>query len=255
MSHSSFTRVHIRLMTEADVPLGMRLKASNGWNQTEADWHRYLGLQPDGCFVAMLGGTPVGTLTTCLFGPVAWIAMVLVDAAYRGRGVGKALMRHALDFLESQGVRSIRLDATVLGQPLYEKLGFVAEYTLHRYEGTLQPGNAVAGVEPFSTDDVDALVRLDQFVTRTDRRKLLAQLVNEFPEASRVVRRSERLEGFCLARPGTRALHIGPCLATGSSGHRLLEDARRRYGGNHVFLDIPVEHQAAARWAEASGLT
>src|SRR5437899_7867264 len=92
--------VQIRLMTGADLPLGMRLKAANGWNQTEADWRRYLDLQPDGCFVAMLDGKPVGTLTTCVFGPVGWIAMVLVDAEYRGRGVGTTLMRHALTYLE-----------------------------------------------------------------------------------------------------------------------------------------------------------
>src|SRR5439155_11821304 len=59
--------IHIRLMTQTDLPLGMRLKTANGWNQTEADWRRYLDLQPDGCFVAMLDGTPVGTLTSCIF--------------------------------------------------------------------------------------------------------------------------------------------------------------------------------------------
>src|SRR5947209_18008666 len=53
--------IHIRLMAEADLPFGMRLKAANGWNQTEADWRRYLELQPDGCFLAELDGKPVGT--------------------------------------------------------------------------------------------------------------------------------------------------------------------------------------------------
>src|SRR5438105_1328482 len=168
----------VRLMTEADVPLGMRLKAANGWNQTEADWRRYLELQPDGCFVAALDGAPVGTLTSCIFGPVAWIAMVLVAAEHRGRGLGKALMRHALEFLEGQGVRTVRLDATPLGQPLYEKLGFGAEYTLHRYEGTLPPAGAVAGVEPLRADQIEEVCRLDQAVTSTDRRKLLQRLMS-----------------------------------------------------------------------------
>src|SRR5271166_6332252 len=81
--------MHIRLMTAADVPLGMRLKQQNGWNQLEADWVRALDLQPDGCFVAELDGTPVGTVTTCIFGAVAWIAMMLVEETMRGRGLGK----------------------------------------------------------------------------------------------------------------------------------------------------------------------
>ena len=124
--------MRIRPMTGADLPLGMRLKAQAGWNQTEADWRRFLHLQPDGCFVAELDGTAVGTTAAFVFGPVAWVAMVLVDEAVRGRGVGTALMRHALAFLDGRGVRSVRLDATPLGRPIYEKLGFVAEYKIGR---------------------------------------------------------------------------------------------------------------------------
>ena len=174
--------IQVRIMTEANVPLGMRLKAANGWNQTEADWRRYLGMQPDGCFVAELDGKPVGTVTTCVFGPVAWIAMVLVDADHRGRGVGKALMGHALDFLERQGVRSVRLDATPLGQPLYEKQGFVAEYALLRYEGVLPHGKEMANVEPLLPDHLENALLLDRAVTQTDRRKLLQRWRASFPK-------------------------------------------------------------------------
>src|SRR5438270_10324239 len=98
-------------MTAADVPLGLRLRGQAGWNQTEADWRRFLRLQPDGCFVAELDGAPAGTTAAFVFGPVAWVAMVLVDEAVRGRGVGTALMRHALALLDGRGVRSVRLDA------------------------------------------------------------------------------------------------------------------------------------------------
>src|SRR5439155_20889733 len=122
--------IRVRRMTAPDVSLGMRLKEQAGWNQTEADWRRCLDLEPDGCFVAEFDAVAVGTTTTCIFGTVAWIAMVLVDSAMRGRGVGKALMNRALEYLDASGVRSVRLDATPLGQPLYEKLGFVEQFQL-----------------------------------------------------------------------------------------------------------------------------
>src|SRR5437764_6600293 len=98
--------LHIRVMSAADIPFGMRLKQQAGWNQLEADWRRYLDLQPDGCFVAELDGQPVGTAATSLFGSVAWIALVLVDNAVRGRGIGTALMERALAFLDQRGVRT-----------------------------------------------------------------------------------------------------------------------------------------------------
>src|SRR5712692_11935001 len=106
--------ISIRRMTAADIPFGMGLKEQAGWNQTEADWQRCLELEPAGCFVAELDGTPVGTTTTCIFGPVAWVAMVLVEAAFRNRGIGTTLMRYALAFLDERGVRTVRLDATPL---------------------------------------------------------------------------------------------------------------------------------------------
>src|SRR5258708_10966154 len=85
----------IRLMTEADLPLGMRLKALNGWSQTEADWRRYLELQPDGCFVAGLDGEPVGTLTTCIFGTVGWIMGVFVDRRHARAAVTGVIVMHS----------------------------------------------------------------------------------------------------------------------------------------------------------------
>src|SRR5262245_45326262 len=157
-------------MTAADVPLGMRLKQQAGWNQTEADWRRFLDLEPDGCFVAELDGAAVGTTTTCTFGPVAWVAMVLVDTAVRGRGVGTALMRHALAYLDGRGVRTVRLDATPLGQPIYEKLGFAPQFQLARYEGVLPPSDVqkdLLKATPARTEDFEELLRYDQNVTST----------------------------------------------------------------------------------------
>ena len=46
--------MQIRTMTYADIPLGMKLSAQNGWNQLEADWRRQFDLEPAGGFVAEL---------------------------------------------------------------------------------------------------------------------------------------------------------------------------------------------------------
>jgi GNAT superfamily N-acetyltransferase len=245
--------IHIRVMTEADIPLGMRLKEENGWNQTEADWHRYLDLQPDGCFVAMLDDEPVGTTTTCVFGAVAWVAMVLVDANCRRRGVGRELMCHALEFLDRQGVACVRLQATLLGQPLYEKLGFVPDYLLHRYEGVLPSAEEQAEVVPLREEDTEGVLLLDREVTCSDRRKLLLRLLNEFPDSVRVARGVANVNGFIATRPGARALQIGPCLATTAAGHRLLQHVQHQHGGTHAFIDIPEANEPAIDWAEDIG--
>lgn len=243
--------IHFRLMTPRDVPLGMRLKDQAGWNQTEADWQRCLHLQPDGCFVAERDGVAVGTVTTCIFGPIAWIAMVLVDAAFRGQGIGRTLLDRALAFLDCRGVSTMRLDATPLGRPLYEKRGFVEEYTLTRFEGVARhvgfPANprdklAVAAMRP---EHQERVIRFDRQVTGTDRAKLLRHLYSEAPVEWMLAIRGEELLGFSAARAGSRAWQIGPCLATAEAGRLLLADALARRAGQRVFLDVPAENRAA----------
>jgi GNAT superfamily N-acetyltransferase len=247
--------IHIRVMTDQDLPFVLHLRAQAGWNQLETDLRRFLDLEPDGCFVAELDGQPAGTTTTCVFGPVAWVAMVLVEQSLRGRGLGTALMEHALVYLEQRGVPTIRLDATPLGQPVYEKLGFVAEYSLARFQGTLPSSAPAADVEPVGAPHLEDVAQLDQEVTGTDRRKLLFRLFEERPEEMRMVRRSGRIEGFLTARPGARATYIGPCLATAEAGPLLLADTCHRHAGETVFIDIPESHTAGTRIAEGWGLT
>jgi GNAT superfamily N-acetyltransferase len=263
--------MHIRPMTAADIPLGMRLKLQANWNQTEADWRRCLELQPaspaddspagsspadGGAFVAECDGSPVATTATCVFDTVGWIALVLVDEPFRRRGIGNALMLHAIGWLENQGVRSIWLDATPLGQPLYERLGFTAEFELCRYHGrpcsTAEPASAV---EPLSSSDWADCVQFDRAITGTNREKLLTSIFAAWPDAARMHTSAGELQGFIAARRGANAVQIGPCLAEAKAGPSLLADAWRRFAGQDVFIDIPTAHSTATERAKAAGLT
>jgi GNAT superfamily N-acetyltransferase len=249
------TSICIRPLTAGDIGLGMWLKEQAGWNQTEADWQRCLALEPDGCFVAELNGTPVGTTTTCMFGRVAWVAMVLVEPSVRGRGIGRALMEAALAYLKGRDARTIRLDATPLGKPLYEKLGFVSQFPLTRYAGVLSdPLQAVAGVEPVQPDQVPELVELDRTITGTDRCKLLLRLYEERPESFRIVRGQGRVRGLVSARSRAHALQVGPCVGGAEAAALLFADTQDRYAGHRVVMDIPNDNDVATRHAERLGL-
>ena len=141
-------------MTIDDLKLGLGLTKQAGWNQTESDWLRFMNMEPTGCFVAELNRASVGTTATCVLGRVAWIAMVLVDVNARSRGVGTALLKHALNYLDERKVVTVRLDATPAGQPIYEKLGFAPEYGLARFEGIVTPAKAGPLVPKGTPDDL-----------------------------------------------------------------------------------------------------
>ena len=245
----------IRPMTVADLPRGLELSRQVGWNQIESDWQRFLDLEPEGCFVAELDGAPVGTTTTCIFGPVAWIAMVLVDAEARRQGIGSALLRHALEFLDEQGVKTVRLDATAAGQRVYKKLGFVPEYPLARYEGVAAHAGTRCDVVPATEVLIQELVAFDHRMTGTPRAKLLGRLFHESPETVRVVRKGDEVAGYVTMRDGANAVQVGPCVATPEVGAGLLGDALDRCAGRRVFVDIACDNIGAVRLAESAGLT
>jgi predicted N-acetyltransferase YhbS len=247
--------IRLRPMTSEDIAAGLALSRQAGWNQTEADWHRALVLQPDGCFVAVADGAVVGSCCVCLFGPVAWVALVLVDAAHRRRGIGRSLMEHALSFLDGQKVASVRLDATPIGQPLYEQLGFVPQFRLARYAGILPaddlPPSPQVGTVP--SEHWEELAALDEWVTKTDRRKYLLHLFAEQPEEVRAVKgRLGWWRGWMSGRPGANARQLGPCL--GAAKWLLLQDAFRRHAGRAVYIDIPEDNVPACRLVEERGL-
>ncbi len=246
--------IHIRPMARADLPVGMRLKQQAGWNQTEADWLRQMALEPEGCFLAEVDGVARATTCTCTFGSVAWVATVLVDVGMRRRGIGTALVEHALSYLDGRGMASIRLDATALGRPLYEKLGFVAQFELVRWEGLAPPSPAMAGVASVEPGELPQLLHLDRQVVATDRGKLLTRLYSERPESLRAVRSGEQVLGFAASRVGTNAAQLGPCIAESQAGPLLLADAFHRHVGRWVYLDVPVMNQAAMEFAQSKGL-
>lgn len=81
-------------------------------------------------------GKIVGVLTLLVFpiptGIRAWIEDVVVDAAYRGRGVGKALVAAAIDRGSSLGAKTIDLTSRpsrVEANSLYLRMGFLQRET------------------------------------------------------------------------------------------------------------------------------
>lgn len=246
----------LRPMTSHDVDLGMRLKAQAGWNQIPADWRRFLELEPGGCFVAEWEGRPVATTTTCVFGQVAWIAMVLVDEPFRHRGIATRLVQRALEYLDGRSVATVRLDATKYGRPVYERIGFVAEHDFVRMQGLAKPVANETLAELSLPSNLDALAALDRQATGTDRRRLLERLAMEYPTTTRVLEDAGSATGYVMLRPGANATQIGPAAARSEeAGRRACDWALGQCAGRPVFVDVPVDNAAAIAWARQKGLT
>jgi GNAT superfamily N-acetyltransferase len=75
-------------------------------------------------FAASLEGKPVGETTLCCGAGVAGIYAVEVLEAFRGRGIGTALVQGALGMARQLGHATAVLGATGMGMSVYTRLGF-----------------------------------------------------------------------------------------------------------------------------------
>ena len=51
---------------------------------------------------------------------------VYTDPSYRGQGIARTMVNKLIEDAWAKGATEISLDATTMGRPLYEKLGFKA---------------------------------------------------------------------------------------------------------------------------------
>lgn len=247
-------------MIADDIAAGLRLKEIAGWNQTAADWERFLNASPQGCFVAEVDGRVHGTVTTIVFeNRFAWVGMVLVDPEFRGRGIGTALLEKAIEYLDTLKVLAIKLDATPQGKPLYEKLGFVSEYEIERW--TLHRALPLKT----TTDDLRAplLTKLSPEVLETDRQvfgadrgSLLNSLHHDAPELTSSISSKGVLEGYAFGRRGAFADHLGPWMSKNAdAAHRLLDTFLTRSARQTLIVDWMKANKLAGTLLPLAGFS
>ena len=239
--------VIIRRLSLNDIDAAARLIQPQNWNQSAQDWERFLALEPEGCFAALRGTDLVGTATTELFHAVGWIGMLIVESSLRGQGIGRALMAAAIAYLRRKGARTIKLDATPSGKPLYDKLGFRQQYPLFRMLG-LGQSLPSAGVRPVTGDpgDLRALLSLDRKANRTDRRAMVLALMRGWPELAAVHETNGIIDGYIAGRHGLHYEHLGPLVATSrEAAAQLLRWGLSAAVGKQVILDRPATNESA----------
>jgi GNAT superfamily N-acetyltransferase len=202
-----------RNMERPDIDAGLALCRAAQWNQTERDWKIFLYLNPGGCRVAVSGDNVVGTVTTIRYPNLfSWIGMVLVDPAYRRKGIGIQLLQDALDILKDE--ETIKLDATPEGREVYLKLDFVDKHRLSRMH-TIVDNNVleVSTARPVKKKDIALLATFDRNIFGADRQPLLEWWFEGAPQFAFVMEEGSVIQGYCLGRTGYNFTHIGPVVA------------------------------------------
>jgi GNAT superfamily N-acetyltransferase len=243
----------IRLLTTADLDGAFGLSAGAGWNQRLADWRMLLQLAPAGSFAAVANDRIVGTAIGIDYGTFGWIAMMLVEPAWRGRGIGARLLEEAMGAVPP-GI-PIRLDATPLGRPLYERYGFEDEAELTRF--VAEPSGLSADltidltalpVRSLTHADLPSVIFRDDRVFGAHRRLLLEWALDGAGQYAQVIDTDAGAQ-YCFGRPGRLFDQIGPVVADDDETARMLVGASlRAAAGKAVVVDAYDRHSWFAEW-------
>ena len=246
-------------MSEADLAGGLRLSRASGWNQTLADWRLLLSLGPGLFRVGLQGDRIVASGGAVRYGgALAWVCMILVDPACRGRGLGMRVFDEVLlglkQLVAGGELAAVGLDATPEGRPIYALQGFVEAAALVRMSLPAARGGAVAcptAVRATRPADLPAVLALDREVFGADRSALLQHALASAPDLARVATRGRELRGFCLGRHGEHSDHLGPVLGDGETARELVAGCLSERRERELILDARV----TASWiAELEGL-
>ena len=246
----------IRRFEPGDLEFAHEQKTREGWAASRDQFKLYLEHDPDGGFVAVAGGLPVGMVTTVCFGPSGWIGNLIVEPAHRSRGIGRILMEHGLDRLRNLGVATVRLEGDPPGIPLYRKLGFVDEFESCRFTllgSTKRPALDDTAAETMQPGDLDEVAALDEAITGADRRRFL-ELKIPAAELAAVRRRHGRIVASLLAAATDRGLRIGPCVAREAADARcLIAAAISAANDQPVLIGLPAPNTEALDMLTAMG--
>lgn len=280
--HPSPAELPVRGLTLADLPACSDLAESRGWPREEHKWRLLLtagrgyGVDaPHGDSPPMSpgqGGRPrrglAGTVVLTPYGPspgvpgagAVCLGMVLVAERHSRRGLGRRLVRHAL---EESGDATVFLFATGTGRPLYEKLGFVPVASIDMLTGHFScpcPGgadghasDAEVTVRAATAADLPAVRALDAAAFGLDRSHLLVRLPS-FADHFAVAVSGDRITGYAAAWPSGRTTVIGPVVAGDRATAQALTARLASRAAGPVRFDAYAHHRDLASWLRAHGL-
>lgn len=236
-----------RTMQREEIALAVEWAAQEGWNPGLHDADCFRAADPEGFFVGLVEDRPVACVSVVKYGSdFAFLGLYIVQAAWRGRGLGWALWQHGM---ASAPGRQVGLDGVVAQQANYRKSDFSLAWRNARYEGrggVAPPRDPrlvpLAGL-PFA-----AVQACDRPFFPADRTAFLRSWLAQPDAAALGWFEDGALRGYGVIRRCRSGWKIGPLCADDETIAEHLFGAlcAQAAAGEPVFLDLP-EPNAAAR--------
>jgi GNAT superfamily N-acetyltransferase len=236
-------------MRAVDFQFATTLANTMNWNMATEDFQFMTDLEPEGCFVAFHGRERVGVSTSISFGKVGWFGNLIVKEKFRNMGVGSLLVRHAVNYLQSRGVRTIGLYAYPNLTRFYSNLGFRLDEdfsVLHAEALGSLTSEALPSVRKQQTK---AIEEFDSRCFGGDRKKLLESIILEEGNLSHFKSEGDEVVGYVAATVYGKMAWVGPLVCLESKvdvAVLLLKAVLSNLAGKSVYTVLPKKETILA---------
>jgi GNAT superfamily N-acetyltransferase len=162
--------MEIQAFNQSNMDVLAELQPS-GWRDIVPAFDFYI--KNSFCFPikVMVDNEIAGIGATIIHHNTAWLAQIIVRPEYRNKGIGKLITQTLVDFSYSKQCDTIYLIATDLGEPVYEKVGFITETEYIFFKDVhADPGWTISEhIKPINESYYEQIAKLDWQVSLEDR--------------------------------------------------------------------------------------
>ena len=232
----SFTIEELKPADLANIP---RLQPAS-WGNIVPNTRFYI--ESNFCYAikASAGGELLGTGAAIMHKNVAWLANIIVHPDARNHGIGTAITKHLLAFLQTR-YDNIMLIATPLGMPIYEKFGFKTDGIYQFFHEGVLAGEAHPQLQNYSKIFRVDILNMDLQITGEAREQMLTPHL----EQAVVYVDQTGVRGFCMPTLG-EGLALADTVEAGLALMRPRLSTRKK-------TVVPVENKAAFEFLLQNG--
>lgn len=245
----------IRPMVLSDLPVALSLSEAERWPHRASDWKTLLAMGEGR--VAAVEGAVVGVGMRWLWGERgATVGLVIVNPAFRERGIGRSLLEALCAGLDR---RAVLLHAAGIIHGFYGSMGFERIGEIHQYEGKalqapLMPLPEDTRLRPGGRNDMQLLVEMDERAGGVVREKLIQAWLRH-SIGTVVLDHPDGPQGFAILRRFGRGATIGPVIAPcPMAAKAMIAHLAGLVTGRTLRLDVHA-HGELEEWLPGLGLS